>query len=130
MAVGSELRLQKRQSLWIERGLIEDLVLAVRQRRVARMLYMAEIAESRRTSGLGLLGPFLSTAIHMAVLGTVMSMVFAQPVHEFIPYFGLSFAIWQTLSAAIGRMANASERAVRFLAFPRLSSLIDRKSVV
>ncbi|MBT9370035.1 ABC transporter permease [Rhizobium sp. CSW-27] len=123
-SIQGDVTLQKRQSLWIERGLIEDLVLAVRQRRVARMLYMAEIAESRRSTGLGLFGPFLSTALHMAVLGTVMSMVFAQPMREFIPYFGLSFAIWQTLSAAIGRMANASERAVRFLAFPRLSSLI------
>lgn len=123
-SVKSDITLQKRQSLWIERGLIEDLFLAVRQRRVARMLYMAEIAESRRATGLGLLGPFLSTALHMVVLGMVMSIVFAQPLREFIPYFGLSFAIWQTLSAAIGRMANASERAVRFLAFPRLSSLI------
>lgn len=113
-----------RHSLWIERSLKEDIVLALQQRRVAWMIYMAEMAESRRSTGLGLPGPFISTAIHMAILGTVMSIVFGEPLHDFIPYFGLSFAIWQTLSAAIARMANASERAVRYLAFPRLSGLI------
>lgn len=99
-------------------------MLAFRQRRVARMLYMAEMAEARRSTGLGLAGPFISTALHMAVLGTVMSIVFGEPVEDFIPYFGVSFAIWQTLSTSIGRMANASERATRYLAFPKLSSLI------
>lgn len=117
-------RLPERRSLWIERSLGEDIGLAFRQRRLAWMLYMAEMAESRRSTGLGLPGPFLSTALHMAILGTVMSIVFEEPVQDFIPYFGLSFAVWQTLSAAIARMANASERAVRYLAFPRLSSLI------
>ncbi|WP_286784268.1 MULTISPECIES: ABC transporter permease [Pseudomonas] len=114
----------RRRSLWIERSLAEDIVLAFRQRRVARMLYMAEMADARRSTGLGLAGPFISTALHMAVLGTVMSIVFGEPVEDFIPYFGVSFAIWQTLSTSIGRMANASERATRYLAFPKLSSLI------
>lgn len=113
-----------RRSLWIERSLMEDIALALHQRRVAWMLYKAEIAESRRSTGLGMSGPFISTALHMAILGTVMSIVFGEPVEDFIPYFGLSFAIWQTLSAGIGRMASASERAMRYLAFPRLSSLI------
>jgi ABC-type polysaccharide/polyol phosphate export permease len=115
---------QRRHPLWIERSLKDDIGLAVRQRRIAWMLYLAEMAESRRSTGLGFLGPFISTALHMAILGTVMSIVFQEPVQDFIPYFGLSFAIWQTLSAAIARMANASERAVRYLGFPRLSSLI------
>jgi ABC-type polysaccharide/polyol phosphate export permease len=115
---------QKRYSLWIERSLKDDILLAVRQRRIAWLLYLADMAESRRSTGLGLLGPFISTAIHMLILGTVMSIVFEEPVRDFIPYFGLSFAIWQTLSAAIARMANASERAVRYLAFPRLSSMM------
>lgn len=114
----------KSRSIWIERGLIEDVWLAMGQYRLAATLYMAEIAEVRRGTGLGLAGPFVSMLLHVAILGTVMSLVFKEPTVEFIPYFGLSFAVWQSLSTSVARMANASERAIRYVGFPKLSSLL------
>ncbi|MCY6379849.1 ABC transporter permease [Hoeflea prorocentri] len=113
-----------RQVPWIERSLYVDIALAFRQRKLAAMLHQAEIAEMRRGTGLGISGPFISTLLHIAVLGLVMATVFNEPIPTFIPYFSISFAIWQTLAASISRMANASERATRYIGFPALSSLL------
>lgn len=121
---GSARPARPRQAAWIERSLQDDLILAARQSGLARLLYLAEVAELRRTVGLGLSGPFVSMIAHTVVLGAVMSVVFNEPLQEFLPYFGVSFAVWQTLASALGRMANASERSARYIAFPRLSSLI------
>jgi ABC-type polysaccharide/polyol phosphate export permease len=109
---------------WIERGFFADIAAIVRQRGLAWQLYLAEIAESHRSAGLGILAPFASVALYSAVLGSIMALVFGQPVVEFIPFFAVSFPLWQAVSSFVVEAAYGNEKSARYLSFPNISAYI------
>lgn len=116
--------LPRPRALWIERPLIEDLAILYRQRRIAWQLFLANVAEGRRHSGLGLLAPFFSVFLHVVLLGSVMTLVFHEAPEVFLPFFAVSYSVWQAMNTVIGHHASANERAARFLMFPNLSGQI------
>lgn len=109
---------------WIERSVLEDVLALLRQLGLAKLLHAAKIAELRRTSGLGLFAPFISVLIHVALLGFVMSQVFGESVEKFMPFFAVSFCIWQAMTIFISEAVYVNERAYQYLAFSRLSGFI------
>ncbi len=96
----------------------------MRQRELAWRLYMADVAEQRRNSGLGLIAPFISIFVHVVLLGSVMSLVFHEALTDFIPFFAVSFALWQGLSISISASAHANEKAANYIGFPSISGYL------
>lgn len=109
---------------WVERSFTRDVAAMLKQRRLAWSLYLADVAEHRRSSGLGLFAPFISVLVHVALLGTVMALVFNEPVATFIPFFAVSFSIWQAVSTFISQAAHSNEKVGRYLSFPTVSGYI------
>ena len=109
---------------WVERTFASDLAILLRQRRLAWELYLADVAEQRRDSGLGLFAPFISVLVHVALLGTVMSMVFQSPITTFIPFFAVSFSLWQATSTFVSSAAQANDKTARYISFPDVSGYI------
>lgn len=113
-----------RDDIWIARGFWDDLVALWRQRKLAWTLYIAEVAEIRRNSGLGLLAPLLSVLTHVLVLGSVMALVFGEPIDVFLPFFAVSFAVWQAMSSHVSETAHSNDQSHRYLGFPQVSGSI------
>lgn len=111
-------------SRWIERGFLEDLLALRGQRHLVVQLYLAHVAELKRNSGMGLVAPMLSILVHVALLGSVMSLVFNEPIEVFIPFFVISLCLWEVFAISIANSANANERTVTYLSFPHVSGYI------
>ena len=109
---------------WIETSFTEDLLSLRIQSHLAWQLYLARVAELRKNSGLGLIAPFVSVLVYVALLGSVMSLVFHEPTKTFIPFFAISFCLWQGISISISESANANERSAQYLSFPHISGFI------
>jgi lipopolysaccharide transport system permease protein len=109
---------------WVDRGFVEDLLSLRRQSALAWQLYLARVAEFRRGSGLGYAAPFISVLAHVVLLGSVMSLVFREPIETFIPFFTISFCLWQVISIGVSESANTNERAAQYLSFPHVSGFI------
>ncbi|MQB45493.1 ABC transporter permease [Rhizobium sp. ICMP 5592] len=110
---------------WVERDFFTDLRILVSQRHLAWQLHLADIAENKRNSGLGLIAPFISVLIHVLLLGSVMGLVFHEPLVSFIPFFSVSFSIWQGVSIFISDISYSNEKATRYLSFPNVSGCIS-----
>lgn len=117
-------RNKKSHFRWVERGFLADLHALKTQFRLAFQLYMSRIAELRRSSGLGLIAPFLSILVHVSLLGSVMSLVFQEKIEEFIPFFSISICIWQAISTSISESANSNEKTAQYISFPHISGYI------
>lgn len=117
--------LKRNEWRWVERDFASDVRVLLSQRKLAWQLYLADIAESKRNSGLGLLAPFVSVIIHVLLLGSVMGLVFNEPLTEFIPFFAISFSIWQGISIFVSDISYANDRTVRYLSFPNVSGFIS-----
>jgi lipopolysaccharide transport system permease protein len=53
-----------------------------------------------------------------------MALVFGEPIDTFLPFFAVSFPIWQAVSNFISEAAYANEKTHRYLDFPRVSGSI------
>ena len=53
-----------------------------------------------------------------------MALVFNEPIIDFMPFFAVSFALWQGLSIHISESANSNERAAQLLSFPYISGFM------
>jgi lipopolysaccharide transport system permease protein len=109
---------------WIDRNFLDDLLTALFQVPLAYQLYLAKVAELRRSSGLGLIAPFVSVLVHVVLLGSVMSLVFKEPIETFIPFFAISFSLWQAISISVSESALAHDRSAQYLSFPQISGFI------
>jgi lipopolysaccharide transport system permease protein len=112
------------EASWVSRGFWVDALALFQQRGLAWQLYLAETAEIRRSSGLGLIAPFVSVLVHVIILGSVMALVFGEPVNNFLPFFAVSFPIWQAFSNSVTDAAYSNEKTHRYLDFPRVSGSI------
>lgn len=117
--------LKRNQWRWVERDFFTDIRVLVSQRNLAWQLYLADIAENKRNSGLGLIAPFISVLIHVLLLGSVMGLVFNEPLVEFIPFFAVSFSIWQGISIFVSDISYSNDKAMRYLSFPNISGFIS-----
>ncbi|WP_173935024.1 ABC transporter permease [Chelativorans sp. Marseille-P2723] len=112
---------EKNRWRWIERSFKDDLAALLNQRSLAWHLYLAQVAELRKNSGLGLIAPFASVLVHVLVLGSVMGLVFQEPLDKFLPYFAISFSLWQGLAIYVSQSAQANEKISRYIPFPNIS---------
>lgn len=117
--------LKRNQWRWIERDFFADVRVLVSQRKLAWQLYLADIAENKRNSGMGLIAPFISVLIHVLLLGSVMALVFNEPLVEFIPFFAVSFSIWQGISIFVSDISYSNDKAMRYISFPSVSGFIS-----
>ncbi|WP_210640901.1 ABC transporter permease [Pseudomonas sp. Tri1] len=117
--------LKRNQWRWIERDFFTDVRVLVSQRKLAWQLYLADVAENKRNSGLGLIAPFISVLIHVLLLGSVMGLVFNEPLVEFIPFFAVSFSIWQGISIFVSDISYSNDKAMRYISFPNISGFIS-----
>lgn len=117
--------LKRNQWRWVERDFFTDVRVLVSQRKLAWQLYLADIAENKRNSGLGLIAPFISVLIHVLLLGSVMGLVFNEPLVEFIPFFAVSFSVWQGISIFVSDISYANDKAMRYISFPNISGFIS-----
>ncbi|MBT2297845.1 ABC transporter permease [Pseudomonas fluorescens] len=117
--------LKRNQWRWVERDFFTDVRVLVSQRKLAWLLYLADIAENKRNSGLGLIAPFISVFIHVLLLGSVMGLVFNEPLVEFIPFFAVSFSIWQGISIFVSDISYSNDKAMRYISFPNISGFIS-----
>lgn len=115
---------RKNSARWVDRSIGEDIGCLITQISLGVKLYAVRLSELRRSSGLGFWAPFLSILIHVSLLGSVMSLVFNEPITEFMPFFAVSFALWQGLSIHISESANSNERAAQLLSFPYISGFM------
>jgi lipopolysaccharide transport system permease protein len=76
----------------------EELVGGLRYWRIWHLLGIRELQHRYSRSKLGQLWLTLSTAIMIGVLGAVWSVLWHQPVHELLPFFGTSLIVWTYLS--------------------------------
>jgi len=118
------MSLDRNDCRWVDRTFFDDIAAMWIQRRLAWSLYLANVAQHRRSSGLGLFAPFISVLVHVALLGAVMALVFNEPVATFIPFFAVSFSIWQCISTFISDSAHSNEKVARYLSFPDISGYI------
>jgi lipopolysaccharide transport system permease protein len=109
---------------WVERTFSRDVRAVFRQRSLAWQLYLADVAEQRRDAGLGLVAPFLSILVNVALLGGVMSLVFREPISTFIPFFAISLSLWQSVSTFTANAAQANDKTARYISFPEVSGYI------
>lgn len=112
--------MNKRQR-WVERNYLTDISVLFYQHRLGWKLYISRVSDLKRTSGLGLLAPFISIFVHVCLLGTVMSLVFNEPTKQFIPFFSISICIWQVISTFISESSISNEKSAQFLNFPHIS---------
>lgn len=96
----------------------------VRQGRLAWPLYVADLAQTKRNTGLGFFSPLVSVILYSLILGSVMALVFAEPIRWFIPFFAVSYPLWQAISTSVVEAAHANEKASGFLSFPGISASI------
>lgn len=115
---------RKPSARWVDRSIGEDIACLLSQLRLGVNLYGVRLSELRRSSGLGFWAPFLSILVHVSLLGSVMALVFNEPIQEFMPFFAVSFALWQGLSIHISESANSNERAAQLLSFPYISGFM------
>lgn len=119
------MRVDSKNWRWVERDFLTDIRMLYSQRELAWQLHLADIAENKRNSGLGLVAPFISVLVHVLLLGTVMGLVFHEPLESFIPFFAVSFSIWQGISIFVSDISYANEKAARYLSFPNISGYIS-----
>ncbi|QGA57494.1 ABC transporter permease [Brucella sp. 2280] len=110
---------------WVERDFFTDLRFLASQRNLAWQLYLADIAENKRNSGLGLIAPFASVLLHVLLLGSVMGLVFHETLTTFIPFFAISFSLWQGISIFVSDVSYANEKSTRYISFPNISGYIS-----
>lgn len=113
----------------VGRSFKNELVLAFQQRGLAYHLYQAFLADHKKNMGLGLLIPFFSVFFYVSLLGFTMSLVFHEPINTFIPFFAISFSIWQQIANMLSEGAHANDKTFRFLSFPLVSGFIVHLSM-
>lgn len=111
-------------SRWIDRTYWEDLQLLIGQRRLLQKLLYSRLAEFKKNSGLRFASPFLSMLLHITLLGTIMGVVFGENMQTFLPYFGISFCVWQSISTFISESSHLNSATSRYLLFNGVSGLI------
>ena len=109
---------------WIDRTFKEDLFLLISQFRLVQKLLSLRMAEFKRNTGLRFASPYLSMLIHIVLLGGIMGAVFGEDFSTFLPYFGISFCVWQSLSIYISESADINQITRRYSNFPNISGLM------
>ena len=80
---------------------LDELVRGARNWRVWHLLGSKELRNRYMRSKLGQLWLTLSSAIMIGVMGLVWSLLFKQPVHVLLPFFGVSLIMWNFMSQVL-----------------------------
>ena len=76
---------------------VDELIGGVRYWRVWHLLGLRELRHRYARSRLGQLWLTLSTAIMVAAMGAVWSLLWKQPLHDLMPFFGVGLIVWYLL---------------------------------
>ena len=82
----------------------EELLGGIHHWRVWHLLGVNDLRHRYARSKLGQLWLTLSTAIMIGVLAAVYSLLFNQPMHELMPFIGVSLIMWNYLSQVLIRV--------------------------
>jgi len=79
----------------------EELLGGVHHWRVSHLIGVRDLRHRYARSKLGQLWLTLSTAIMIGVLAAVWSLLWQQPIHELLPFFGVSLIMWTHLQQVL-----------------------------
>jgi lipopolysaccharide transport system permease protein len=85
---------------------LEEVVGGIRHWRVWHLLGVRELRHRYARSKLGQVWLMLSTAVMIGVLAGVWSLLWNQPLHEIMPFFGASLILWTYLSQMVNDCTN------------------------
>jgi ABC-type polysaccharide/polyol phosphate export permease len=85
----------------------EELLGGVRCWRIAHLIGIRDLRHRYARSKLGQLWLMMSTAMMIAAVAVVWSLLWAQPLHELMPFIGVSLIIWSYLSQVLIDSASA-----------------------
>lgn len=114
-ALPSGSPLAENRSGVLHRGLFEEFGALWRQRRLAWLLFDADLAETRRENAIALIQPFFATILYALTLGVVLGIVLGAEHSRYLPYVAVSISLWRTISASVSKSAGANRRAKRYL---------------
>src|SRR5262249_31045184 len=77
---------------------LEELLGGIRHWRVSHLIGVRDLRHRYARSKLGQLWLTLSTGVMIAMLTAVWSLLWNQPIHELMPFIGVSLVIWNYLS--------------------------------
>jgi lipopolysaccharide transport system permease protein len=80
---------------------VEELLGGIHHWRVAHLIGVRELRHRYARSKLGQLWLTLSTGVMIGVLSVVWSLLWNQPIHELVPFIGVSLVIWNYLSQVL-----------------------------
>jgi homopolymeric O-antigen transport system permease protein len=80
---------------------LDELVGGIRHWRVWHLLGVRELRHRYARSKLGQVWLILSTAVMIVALAAVWSLLWNQPLHEIMPFFGTSLILWTYLSQVV-----------------------------
>jgi ABC-type polysaccharide/polyol phosphate export permease len=86
---------------------LEELLGGIRCWRISHLIGIRDLRHRYARSKLGQLWLMMSTAMMIAAVAVVWSLLWAQPLHELMPFIGVSLIIWSYLSQVLIDSASA-----------------------
>jgi len=87
-------------------GAIADIIAGLQQWRIWWVLSFNDIRQRYRRSTLGQFWLTLSTAVMIAGIGMVYSVLFKQPVPSYLPFLGVGLIVWSLLATLVNDLAT------------------------
>lgn len=110
---------------------IEDLVQAATEWRVFIILAGLEVRQRYRRSSIGQFWITLSMAAQIIGIGLVFSVIFKQPIGQYLPYLGAGFVLWGFISGLVNDSTTAFISSELYLkSYPGPRSVVVYRSVV
>lgn len=103
---------------------LRELAWSLRHAKLSWLLVRADQIELRRQNRIVLLNSFLSVFLQVVLLGVIYSNLFQQDLTDYLPYFGISLAVWQNITMFVGKSGAYNDSANRIASFPDVSPLI------
>ncbi|QCI69002.1 ABC transporter permease [Phreatobacter stygius] len=97
------------------RRAFRDITSGIRQWRIWWLLGTGDIRSRYARSRLGQLWITVSMAIFVIAIGLVYSMLFNQPIQQFLPYIAANMVVWALIAGIIGESGTIFTQSESFL---------------
>ena len=109
---------------------LADLILGATQWRIWGVLAFNDIRQRYRRSTLGQFWLTFSMAAMIGGMGVVYSMIFQQPVNDYLPFLGIGLIIWALLSGLVNDLATCFIHAHHYLqSYPSPRSTVIYRTI-
>jgi len=109
---------------------VNELVEGAWNWRIWHLLGTKELRNRYMRSKLGQLWLTLSSAIMIGFIGLIWSLLFRQPVHELLPYFGVSIIMWNFISQVLMECTGVFGAHGQFYRNQRMTYSVSVYSVI